>query len=58
MMPGIGTEFRDGAVINPNAPTVAVWPRFLGLTFETLKALISGYPAFVAKLTLYGNVRD
>jgi hypothetical protein len=50
-MPRRGTEFRDDARSNLSTATTAIWPRFLGLTFETLEALISGYPLLVPKLT-------
>ena len=41
-MPGLGTEFWDDTGSKPSAATTAFWHRFLGLTPETLKGLISG----------------
>lgn len=56
-MPRRGTEFRDDAKSNLSAATTAIWPRLLGLTFETLEALISGHPIVVPKLTRFNARR-
>ena len=57
MMPRRGTELRDDARSNLSAATTAIWPRLLGLTFETLEDLISGHPTFVPKLTRFNTRR-
>ena len=43
MMPCVGPESRDDAVIQPERDGRYL-AAILGLTFETLKALISGVP--------------
>ena len=54
-MPGLGTEFQDDAGSKPVRCDDRYLASILRSTLETLKALISGHPAFVPKLTLCGT---